>query len=251
MPDVLYEDNHVLVAVKPPNMLSQADHTGDTDMLSLMKEYVRVKYQKPGNAWLGLVHRLDRPVGGLMVFARTSKAASRLSGQFKSHLLGREYLCVAEGLAQDDFTLVNYLLKDEKLNRVSVVEASRRGAQEAILHGHPLERDPGRGQMLCAIRLETGRSHQIRVQMASAGCPLWGDSRYGRGIPGQQLALWGYRLSFEHPVTHEVMTFMSLPSGGIWTGYQPVLNRIWEDFKTQDQRKNASKEEERGEAFFL
>ncbi|MBR6029851.1 MAG: RNA pseudouridine synthase [Clostridia bacterium] len=209
-------------------MLSQADQTGDTDLLSLLKEDIRVRYQKPGEAWLGLVHRLDRPVGGLMVFARTSKAAARLSQQLREHMLGREYLCVAEGLLREPLTLINYLYKDERLNRVSVVEATRRGAQEAILHGQPLASAEGR--TLCAIRLETGRNHQIRVQMAHAGYPLWGDNRYGRGVPGQQIALWGYKLSFEHPTRHEVMTFMSLPRGGIWTGFQPALDGIWEQF---------------------
>ena len=228
MPDVLYEDNHVIVAVKPPNMLSQADQTGDTDIQTELKEYIRVKYNKPGEAWLGLIHRLDRPVGGLMVFARTSKAAARLSQQFRAHQLGREYLCLAEGSAVKPFTLRDFLIKDERLNMVRVCEANRRGAQEAILHGTPLAQDQ---LTLCAIRLETGRSHQIRVQMAHAGLPLWGDNRYGRGIPGQQIALWGYKLAFEHPVTHSLMTFMSMPRGGIWLRYQPVLDAIWEEFR--------------------
>ena len=107
MPDILYEDNHVLVAVKPPNMLSQADKTKDADILSMVKEYIKVKYNKPGNVYVGLVHRLDRPVGGLMVFARTSKAAARLSAQMREHEMGREYLCVTEGQVKDKFTLIN------------------------------------------------------------------------------------------------------------------------------------------------
>ena len=217
MPSIIYEDNHILVAVKPPNMLSQADHTGDEDMLTNLKEYLRVKYRKPGNVYLGLVHRLDRPVGGLMVFAKTSKAAARLSKQMRQHKVGRQYLCVATGPVKDAFTRVDYLIKDERTNYVVVCEADRKGAQEAVLHGRCLARRDGTA--LCAIRLETGRNHQIRVQMAEAGAPLWGDNRYGPGIPGQQIALWGYRLTFEHPTERKPMWFQELPYGGVWNVY--------------------------------
>lgn len=222
MPNIIYEDNQVIVAVKPPNMLSQADKTGDTDILTVLKDYIRVKYQKPGRVYLGLVHRLDRPVGGLMVFARTSKAAARLGQQMQQHLMGREYICVVTGPVKDSFTLVDFLVKDERLNRVLVCEADTRGAQEAVLHGECLARR--QGTALCAIRLETGRGHQIRVQMAHAGAPLWGDNRYGAGIPGQQIALWGYKLTFEHPTTHEVMTFYDVPYGSVWSVYQDLLD---------------------------
>lgn len=222
MANVVYEDNHVLVAVKPPNMLSQADKTGDTDILTVLKDYVKVKYNKPGRVYLGLVHRLDRPVGGLMVFARTSKAAARLSQQMQQHLMGREYLCVVTGEVKDSFTLTDYLVKDERLNKVTVCEADVKGAQQAILHGECIARR--QGTALCAIKLETGRNHQIRVQMAHAGAPLWGDNRYGSGIPGQQIALWGYKLTFEHPTTKEIMTFYDVPYGSVWSAYQDLLD---------------------------
>ncbi len=222
VPTILYEDNHVLVAVKPPNMLSQADNTRDTDILSWLKEFIRVRDGKPGRVYLGLVHRLDRPVGGLMVFAKTSKAASRLSAQLQTHALGREYLCVVTGPVKDSFTLVDYLVKDERLNRVSVCEADVKGAQEAILHGECIERR--QGTALCAIRLETGRGHQIRVQMSHAGAPLWGDNRYGGGVPGQQIALWGYKLAFEHPISRQEMTFYHVPYGSIWAVYADLLD---------------------------
>lgn len=228
MPDILYEDNHVLVAVKPAGMLSQADATGDLDMLTWLKEDIRVRYQKPGNVYLGLVQRLDRPVGGLMVFAKTSKAAARLSAQMREHRMGREYLCVARGQVPDHFDLTDYLRKDERLNRVSVCDSDEKGAQLALLHGECLQRD-GSGS-LCAITLGTGRPHQIRVQMSHAGAPLWGDGRYGGGLPGQQIALYGYRLTFEHPTTHAVMTFMHLPFGGVWARFQPVLEQLWQDY---------------------
>ena len=220
-PAVLYEDNQVLVAVKPPNMLSQADKTGDSDILTEMKEYIRVKYQKPGNVYLGLVHRLDRPVGGLMVFARTSKAASRLDKQLQEHLMGREYLCVVQGDPEETFDLQDYLVKNETLNRVEVTDPETKGAKIAILHGECIAKR--NGTALCAIRLSTGRSHQIRVQMEHYDCPLWGDARYGDGVAGQQIALWGYKLTFEHPTTHDIMTFYDVPSGGIWEDYKDLL----------------------------
>ena len=221
MVDILYEDNHVIVAVKPPNMLSQADKTGDTDMLSVLREYIREKYQKPGNVYLGLVHRLGRPVGGLMVFARTSKAASRLSEQMRQHEMGREYLCVAQGETEESFTLTDYIRHDPILNRMVVCEADEKGGQEAILHGRRIA--AREGTSLCAIRLETGRKHQIRVQMSNMGHPLWGDNRYGEGIPGQQIALWGYKLTFIHPTTRKKMRFYTLPDGGIWGVYADLL----------------------------
>ncbi|MGN1370078.1 MAG: RluA family pseudouridine synthase [Aristaeellaceae bacterium] len=221
MVNIVYEDNHVIVAVKPPNMLSQADQTKDADILSELKEYIRIKYKKPGNVYLGLVHRLDRPVGGLMVFARTSKAAARLSAQMREHEMGREYLCVTEGQVKDKFTLINYLIQNERMNRVMVCDADERGAQEAILHGHCLGRK--NGTSLCSLRLETGRKHQIRVQMKEIGAPLWGDHRYGHGIPGQQIALWGYKLTFEHPTTKNIMTFQHLPCGSVWNLYAEEL----------------------------
>ena len=220
-PDIVYEDNHVIVAVKPPNLLSQADRTGDGDLLSALKEYIREKYRKPGEVYLGLVHRLDRPVGGLMVFARTSKAAARLSAQLQKHDIGREYLCVCEGEIPGPLHLTDWLLKDKRLNHVSVVPEGTPEAQKAILHCTPLETSGG--LTLCAIRLETGRSHQIRVQMNHAGHPLWGDNRYGHGVPGQQVALWGYRLTFEHPVSHKLMVFERMPEGGVWERFDMKL----------------------------
>ena len=236
MPKIIYEDNHVLVAVKPPNMLSQGDATGDTDILTWLKDDVKVRYNKPGRVYLGLVHRLDRPVGGLMVFARTSKAAARLSAQMQQHLMGREYLCIVTGEVKDSFTLTDYLVKDEKVNKVTVCDSDRKGAQCAILHGECIARR--NGTALCAIRLETGRNHQIRVQMSHAGAPLWGDNRYGNGIPGQQIALWGYKLTFEHPTTHEIMTFYDVPKGSVWQVYEDLLDMGEEQQEQQEQGDN-------------
>ena len=218
MPDILYEDNHVIVAVKPPNMLSQADKTGDTDMLSLLKEYIRQEYAKPGNVYLGLVHRLDRPVGGVMVFARTSKAAARLSETFRTHEQDRRYLAVVEGEIAGERELKDFLLKDGKTGMVKCVKAGTPGAKEARLKTAPIAHKDG--LTLTQVQLFTGRSHQIRVQHAHAGHPLWGDMRYGHGKPGRQIALWAWALKLDHPTKKEEMSFFALPpEEGAWRAF--------------------------------
>ncbi len=248
MVKIVYEDNHIIVAVKPPNMLSQADNTHDADILTDLKEYIRIKYKKPGNVYLGLVHRLDRPVGGLMVFARTSKAAARLSAQLREHDLGREYLCVAEGEVRDRFTLINFLLENPRLGRMIVCDADERGAKQAELSGWRI--GSRNGLSLCEIHLRTGRKHQIRVQMKEMGAPLWGDHRYGHGVSGQQIALWGYKLSIRHPITKQLMTFQDLPCGSIWNSFAPELTEMAiafanssAAFNTKQAAKAATKED--------
>ncbi len=172
------------------------------------------------------MHRLDRPVSGLMVFARTSKAAARLSAQFQTHAANRQYLCVCEGEVPQTFTLTDWLLKDKRLNQVSAVPEGTPGAQKAVLHAERVA--AADGLSLCAVRLETGRSHQIRAQFAATGYPLWGDNRYGHGCPGQTVALFGYRLTFTHPVRQQEMVFTAAPDGGIWERFsilKPVCKR--------------------------
>ncbi len=208
---ILYEDNHLLVVVKPPNLLSQGDSTGDPDLLTRMKEYIKDTYAKPGNVYLGLVHRLDRPVGGVMVFAKTSKAASRLSEQIRLGKFQRSYLAVVEGHPEPvSGSLHGYLLKDSKKNLVKVVKPDVPGAQEARLDYKVV--DMSRGQSLVRIWLRTGRSHQIRVQLAERGHPLFGDQRYGpRNNQRQQIALWAERIAFAHPTTKERLEFTQTP----------------------------------------
>lgn len=233
-PTILYEDNHVIVAVKPPNLLTQGDQTGDENLLDQVKAYVKETYQKPGEAYIGLVHRMDRPVGGLLVFARTSKAASRLSEQVRAHELNRQYVCIVEGEAPDQFTYVDYLAKDEENNRVAVLPAYLKlQGKEAILHGRTVARRDGLS--LVAIQLETGRAHQIRAQMQHHGFPLWGDNRYGNGKRGQQIALWGFRLSFTHPVSKEQMLFIApTPEEKPWLLFERELRgleNVWPQIK--------------------
>jgi 23S rRNA pseudouridine1911/1915/1917 synthase len=211
---VLYEDNHLLVVEKPQNMLSQADNTGDPDILAELKAYIKEKYNKPGEVYLGLVHRLDRPVGGAMVFARTSKAASRLSEQIRTGEFGKTYLAVVTGsFQQKTGRLENFLLKDEKTNIVSVVTANTRGAKSALLDYEVLETS---GEFsLVRIKLHTGRSHQIRVQFAASGHPLYGDRKYGEeDLKGStNIALWSVEIVCAHPTTKAVLHFSSNPPG--------------------------------------
>ena len=210
--DVLYEDNHVLVALKPRNMPVQADASGDMDLLTHLKGYIKEKYNKPGNVYLGLVHRLDRPVAGLVAFARTSKAAARLSGQLQDRRMGREYLCVVQGVAPESGHLRHFLLKDERTNSSRAVPEGTPGAKEALLDYKRL--DAADGLSLLKVKLGTGRSHQIRVQMKEAGFPLWGDNRYGGGKPGESVALYAWGLAFEHPTTKEKLR--------LWAPYPDV-----------------------------
>lgn len=224
MPEIIYEDNHLLVAVKPPNQLTQGDSTGDLALLDELKSYIKVKYQKPGEVYLGLVHRLDRPVGGLVAFARTSKAASRLSEQLRSHAMHRDYLAVVEkgDTLPDEGRLHDWLWKDEASGNVRVVKAGMPGAQEAKLCYHVLARQ--NGTALVHVVLETGRKHQIRVQFANSGHPLMYDMRYGHGERGQNIALWGAMLTLTHPTVKKAMTFTSLPRGSAYDPYADAIH---------------------------
>lgn len=217
---ILYEDNHLLVAVKPPNVPSQGDPSGDADMLTRLKAYIKEKYQKPGEVYLGLVHRLDRPAGGVMAFARTSKAAARLSAQFAGHGTKKRYLAVLCG--EGPGGPLTDSIRKEANGTASLCAPDAPDAKAARLSYVPIARQEG--LTLADISLQTGRHHQIRVQMAGHGLPLWGDQRYNPAAkPGQQLALWAYSLTLEHPTLHRPMAFTALPSGGIWEGFGPAL----------------------------
>ena len=210
-PEIVYEDNHLLVCIKPFNVPSQADASNDADMLTILKDYIKEDKNKPGNVYLGLVHRLDRPAGGLMVFAKTSKAASRLFSQMQGGEFEKRYVirtsCVPENGAGE---WTDYL-KKEAGNTVRVLEEEQEGAKFSKLRYKVLQTEKD-GTALVEVELLTGRSHQIRVQFSSRGCPLVGDARYGKG--GTQLRLWSAHLCFFHPTRGERLAFDApIPQG--------------------------------------
>ena len=210
--NVIYEDNQIIVVEKEPNIPSQQDKTGDLDMLSMVKKYIKEKYNKPGEAYIGLVHRLDRPVGGVMVFARTSKAASRLSEQVRNKTLQKTYIAVVDGeIEKSKGTLEDYLYKDERNNISKVVDKNKKNAKLAKLEYEVINYDEKRNLSTVKINLHTGRHHQIRVQFANFGHSLYGDQKYGTRGKGKQIRLWAYELCFEHPVKKEMLIFKSIP----------------------------------------
>lgn len=219
--NILYEDNHLLVVEKPVNIPVQEDNSGDKDLLTLLKEDIKIRYNKPGNVYLGLVHRLDRPVGGAMVFAKTSKAASRLAETLRKQEMKREYVAVLRGVPDENKAeLVHHLWKDSTKNKVHVVAPRDKRGKKAILH-YQTEAVNGNSSLV-RVQLQTGRSHQIRVQFAAIGCPLYGDQKYGQHVNrvGEQIALWSTKLAFPHPTTKEWLSFDSKPPS-----YQP-----WKQF---------------------
>ena len=209
--EVLYEDNHVIVCYKPAGVLSQADNTGDIDMLTLVKDYLKKRYNKEGNVFVGLVHRLDRMTSGVMVFGKTSKGAMRLSNDIASGNFFKEYLAVCEGNIEnyDETTLVDYLEKDEKNNKSFI---SKNG-KEAILTYRVITNKNNKS--LVRVKLKTGRHHQIRVQMSNIGHPLYGDIKYGSPHK-DNLALQAYKLSFYQPVSRELLTFQKINYSGVF-----------------------------------
>lgn len=217
-PKVIYEDNHIIVVEKKPNIPSQSDKTGDIDMLTIVKGYIKEKYNKPGNVYLGLVHRLDRPVGGIMIFAKTSKAASRLSNQVREKIFKKEYLAVVDGkFEQKKGSLTDYLYKDERNNISKVVKKEKKNAKLANLDYEVLKYNNVKNLSLVKINLHTGRHHQIRVQLANFNHSIFGDQKYGTRGKGKQIALWAYKLTIIHPITKEEMEFTDFPDNvGTW-----------------------------------
>ena len=210
---VIYEDNHIIVVEKKPNVPSQEDITKDIDMLTKVKNYIKEKYNKPGNVYIGLVHRLDRPVGGVMVFARTSKAASRLSEQIRNKTLKKKYLALVKGkVSKTKDTLIDYLYKDEKNNITKVVSSKYPESKMAKLDYEVVKYDQEKDLTLLKINLHTGRHHQIRVQLANMGHSIYGDCKYGKNSKNTQIRLWAYELEIEHPTTKQIMKFKDLPN---------------------------------------
>lgn len=218
-PNVLYEDNHLIVVEKPAGVLVQADKTGDPSLMDEVKKYLKEKYKKPGNVFLGLVHRLDRPVGGVVLFAKTSKGASRLSAQFRERAVEKYYFAVVIGkMKEANGEIISFLKKDEKKNVVEVFPREVAGAKRAELFWETVL--SGKKNTLLKIKLGTGRAHQIRAQLASIGHPVLGDLKYGASVPlaDKSIALFSASLSFAAATGGEIKT-IELPWPKVWEKY--------------------------------
>lgn len=229
---ILYEDNHIIVVIKPVGIPVQGDKTGDMDLLTMIKKYLKEKYNKPGNVYLGLVHRLDRMVGGVMVFAKTSKAASRISEYIRQKNFKKKYFAIVNGKLENLNKLEcleNYLIKNEKQNISRIVDKNVKNSKYANLEYRVVRNFVynNKDYSLVDINLNTGRHHQIRVQFAGIGAPLYGDQKYGQKINkvGENLALWSYYLSFFHPTKDEYLEFEFKP----WD--YDKKDKIWNEVK--------------------
>ncbi len=222
--NVIYEDNHIIVVHKPSGIPTQADESNDLSMLEMTQEYIKEKYDKPGKVYLGLVHRIDRPVSGLVLFGRTSKAASRLSEMFREKTIEKTYLAIVENEPPElEGTLTDYIWKDKDANRAYCYKKEKKGSKWAQLHYRHLQ--TVNHATLLEIKPMTGRPHQIRAQLASMGCPIVGDTKYGSKIPlnDRSICLVARRLKFIHPVKKEPVEILSLnPEGRFWQKFSLI-----------------------------
>jgi 23S rRNA pseudouridine1911/1915/1917 synthase len=220
-PAIIYEDNHILAVIKPQNVPTVADASGDESLQEQLKQYIKQRDNKQGDVFVGVVHRLDRVTGGVMVFAKTSKAAARLTEQIQNGTFHKIYLAVIDGVPQKkSATLINYLAKDESKNIVSVVPQTTEGARRAELSYEVTETASNAQFSLLKINIFTGRSHQIRVQLQHIGHPVHGDARYGVKSKTEDIALWAYQLQFVHPTTGDELKFVvNPPETGIWQNF--------------------------------
>ena len=220
--EVIYEDNHIIIVSKISSEIVQGDKTGDTPLSETVKQYLKEKYHKPGNVFVGVVHRLDRPVSGLVVFAKTSKALARLNEMFKNGDVHKTYWAVVRNCPREpEATLEHYLVRNEKQNKSYAYDREKPGAKKAILHYRLIGRSEN--YYLLEVDLKTGRHHQIRCQLAKIGCPIKGDLKYGfpRSNPDGSISLHARRVSFVHPVSKELIDVEApLPGGNLWHGFQ-------------------------------
>ena len=221
---VVYEDNHLIIVNKTASEIVQGDKTGDTPLSETVKQYIKEKYAKPGNVFLGVVHRLDRPVRGLVVFAKTSKALARLNEMFRNSEVKKTYWAIVKQRPpQDEGELVNYLVRNEKQNKSYAYDKEVKNSKKAVLHyrliGH------SQNYFLLEVDLKTGRHHQIRCQLAKMGCPIKGDLKYGfaRSNPDGSICLHAHRVKFVHPVSKELIDVTApLPPGNLWNGFEMI-----------------------------
>ncbi len=218
---VVYEDNHIIIVNKTASEIVQGDKTGDTPLSEMVKQFLKEKYAKPGNVFVGVTHRLDRPVSGLVVFAKTSKALSRLNEMFRNGDVEKTYWAVVKNRPESEQgQLVNYMIKNEKQNKSYAYDKEVKDSKKAILNyrliGH------SQNYFLLEVDLQTGRHHQIRCQLAKMGCPIKGDLKYGfpRSNPDGSICLHSRRVKFVHPVSKELIDVVApLPQGNLWNGF--------------------------------
>ena len=215
---VVYEDNHIIIVNKTASEIVQGDKTGDVPLSETVKQYLKEKYHKPGNVFIGVTHRLDRPVSGLVVFAKTSKALSRLNEMFKNSEVKKTYWAIVKQTpAETEGELVNYLVRNEKQNKSYAYDTEKPGSKKAILHYRLIARSDN--YSLLEVDLKTGRHHQIRCQLAKMGCPIKGDLKYGlpRSNPDGSICLHARRVRFVHPVSKELIDVVApVPSDNLW-----------------------------------
>lgn len=218
---VVYEDNHIIIVNKAASEIVQGDKTGDTTLADTVKQYIKEKYAKPGNVFLGVVHRLDRPVAGLVVFAKTSKALSRLNVMFRDGEVEKTYWAVVKDVPpKEEDELVHYLVRNEKQNKSYAYTREKPGSKRAVLHYRLIARS--QRYSLLEVNLKTGRHHQIRCQLAKIGCPVRGDLKYGfpRSNPDGSITLIARRIRFVHPVSKEVVEVEApLPADNLWQAF--------------------------------
>ena len=219
---VVYEDNHIIVVNKTASEIVQADKTGDTPLSETVKQYLKEKYQKPGNVFLGVTHRLDRPVSGLVIFAKTSKALTRLNEMFRAGEVKKTYWAVVKNAAKEsEGELVHFLVRNEKQNKSYAYDKEVPNSKKAVLDYRLIGRSDN--YYLLEVDLKTGRHHQIRCQLAKMGCPIKGDLKYGspRSNPDGSICLHARRVRFVHPVSKELIELKApLPEGNLWKGFE-------------------------------
>ena len=225
--EVLYEDNHIIAVNKSNAEIVQGDKTGDEALSDKVKAYIKKKYNKPGDVYLGVVHRIDRPVSGVVIFARTSKAATRLSKMFLEKQIKKTYWAIVKNLPeQDSARLVHYMIKNQEKNRSAAYDTPRKNAKEAILNYKHISSSVN--YHLLEVDLETGRHHQIRCQLAKIGCPIRGDLKYGatRSNKGGGINLHALKIEFEHPVKKEPMVIEApVPTDdNLWQEFENVIS---------------------------
>ena len=219
---VVYEDNHIIVVNKTASEIVQADKTGDTPLSETVKQYLKEKYQKPGNVFLGVTHRLDRPVSGLVIFAKTSKALTRLNEMFRAGEVKKTYWAVVKNAPKEsEGELVHFLVRNEKQNKSYAYDKEVPNSKKAVLDYRLIGRSEN--YYLLEVDLKTGRHHQIRCQLAKMGCPIKGDLKCGspRSKPDGSICLHARRVRFVHPVSKELIELKApLPEGNLWKGFE-------------------------------